>query len=258
MDPTEEYRYEKLWIDDLITSFTAQKGNYDLIRYPENPVAQKVFINLNKYNADSKTEFDIKTIMTSEATNFVVNRYIGTNENTLNILKITIELFTYLTDKYLTANAVAMRASGYHVHDKSIILVPKGGILLKMIFDALKTKNVTLNNFVYENYKAYFGKSDLDFSIYIDNAMPDALFDTVFSDLTVLCYYVMYIVRENIEKNSTDYFAYDTYSEETKLGLLKKMKNNVNESLKKKYALRCCKLIHQDIVKKFREALFFL
>lgn len=241
--------FEIKTIEELVDDFVASKELFRLNYHENNTSAQQVFIDIKKNDGGGKDSYTVKKLLQDLVTHFIVNNYIGSNENILSIFKIVVVLFQKMIENYLLNTQNFMKQTyNYDVNKNTIRIVPKGGMVLKMIFDAYNTGNVEANDHIAKTYSKYFEKSDLDFSLHIDINMPDALFDIVFNDVTTLSYYILYIVREKIEKQPQKYFNYDEYSDDKKIELLRIVKHKLNKNLSKLCNIRCCKIRHNNLV----------
>jgi hypothetical protein len=174
---------------------------------------------INTRDLDTQLEEPTKELK-SKMTDFVVNNFVTTPEQTENFLKTIFSSFNYCIDIYIKK---------YNLPPKSIFFIYKGGNILRLV--ALETENHFPKKVIEKVKKYYadsFKKSDADFSIYIDPNLEH--FDKIFEDMTNMTFLVLNHLRNIFLSNPTEYFQYYKLSNVIKNELLKKQIDELNST----------------------------
>jgi len=154
-------------------------------------------------------------------TDFVNENFI-TEENTwINFLILAHNVLNSLICEYIKQNSLK---------DKDVVLVYKGGNAMKAVF---KRTAVDLSgesiDMIYKEFKQYFKKSDVDFSIYINKDLGDDKFNKIRSDMEKLSYFGLYKIRIILMMNLTKYFDIYKHKNIYVQEKMKKVINNLND-----------------------------
>lgn len=197
-------------------------NNIDLL----NNIINKYNINsiINNYNIKLDTTKNIFNNTYSEQNrelkNFftdVVTEYILDSDKLFNLLYLINTLYTTTINKYILCN---------NLKDDDIIFIFKGGNVFKLIAEKfwMELPNQAMYKFISE-YKPYFKKSDLDFSIYIN---PN-LNIKILSEITLISYHIQLIISDILHKNKNLFFKWFKYNKNYQKCLLDKLLIDLNK-----------------------------
>ena len=179
---------------------------------------------INNYNIKLETKQDIFNNTYSEQNrelkNFftdVVTEHILDSDKLFNLLYLINTLYTTTINKYILCN---------DLKDDDIIFIFKGGNVFKLIAEKfwMELPNQAMYKFISE-YKPYFKKSDLDFSIYIN---PD-LNIKVLKEITLISYHIQLVISDILHKNKNLFFKWFKYNKNYQKCLLNKLLIDLNK-----------------------------
>ena len=179
---------------------------------------------INNYNIKLETKQDIFNNTYSEQNrelkNFftdVVTEHILDSDKLFNLLYLINTLYTTTINKYIVCN---------DLKDDDIIFIFKGGNVFKLIAEKfwMELPNQAMYKFISE-YKPYFKKSDLDFSIYIN---PD-LNIKVLKEITLISYHIQLVISDILHKNKNLFFKWFKYNKNYQKCLLNKLLIDLNK-----------------------------
>jgi hypothetical protein len=206
--------------------FTNKLNNYNSNIELLNNIIDKYDITniINNYNIKLETKQDIFNNTYSEQNrelkNFftdVVIEHILDSDKLFNLLYLINTLYTTTINKYIVCN---------DLKDDDIIFIFKGGNVFKLIAEKfwMELPNQAMYKFISE-YKPYFKKSDLDFSIYIN---PD-LNIKVLTEITLISYHIQLVISDILYKNKNLFFKWFKYNKNYQKCLLNKLLIDLNK-----------------------------
>ena len=223
-------------IDNLVLKFNESRETYDIF----NNLSWVPTINITKDEKNSIIQDRLKNIVTD----FVTTNWFSTKKTSESIFLLVNNLFSYALTEYCKLNGI---------EEDKIKFVTKGGIVLFMIKNKILKKlssfiNTTeLNNF----FEDFFKKSDMDFSIIIDESFSDSVYEKIYKDMNDLSYYILDIIRAIIIKNP-DYCDFLNLSSDEQNKKLKDLLHLINTTIIKykgeninNFNFQC--IIHQNI-----------
>jgi hypothetical protein len=166
------------------------------------------------------TYVDLNREFKSLATDVVIGSYVKTKENLFRFMKLVVEMMEKSLDIY---------AEKRGINRSDLIFAYKGGNVMRILANEFLVELPGMaSREINSYYQNYFKRSDADFTIYINPKLEN--FETVFEELTFLSYLIQFIIRHEFMSNSSFYFEYDKYNEETKQTILNEFLNNLNKA----------------------------
>ena len=184
-------------------------------------------INLLKRSKAISTEPPSKMILIKNnlediLSNFITTNWFSTQKTSEKIFLLTNDIFTYSIKCYCSINKI---------NPNRIKFVSKGGIVLYMIKNKILTKlDSTIQKVLNDYFNDYFKKSDMDFSIVIDDTFSDDEYEIIYKDMNDLSYWILIVIRAIIIENPEycDFLTKSTYEKNNKLNELLQQINSVD------------------------------
>jgi hypothetical protein len=235
-------------LENIVTTYFNNIANYHIDETIEVLKTPKMYnLNINANMPQNNDKLNIATAMTD----FCTNKYIGVL--TQNFFLFVIETFNFVLNEYRKEYNLREK---YDLKEEQILFLPKGGLILKILVEKNIKHNLPNNiqGIYEEKYKQYFKKSDMDFSIFIDDTLPDEKYQQIYNELIDISYYTLFYIREEIEENQHEYFEFARYNDKYQTYLLRELRNDINKIIKKKSVDDIyntdyiCKITHKNII----------
>jgi len=178
---------EDIIINQLVNLVVSDKFKIDMLHVvpPLNFRREKEYIDKNK---------EFKNIFTD----FVVNEFLKTSEQSNKFIKLIFNTFTKAINLYILQKQLPQN---------SITFLYKGGNILRLIaLDTFHELPGAISDKINQYYKDSFKKSDADFTIYINPDIEN--FDDIYKDINNLSYILQNEIRLEFQKNLTIYFEF--------------------------------------------------
>lgn len=167
---------------------------------------------INRKRAKRNEEIPFEREIEKLLTDFVVKQFFQTQESLYNFLAFVCNTFE---------DALAKYRQRRDIPENDIFFIHKGGNIIRFISREfwLELPRESSNK-LGDYFMKYFGRSDADFSIYINPELPD--FEKVFREVSELSFLVLGIIRKEFLSRPTDYLdIYKFNNEYLKLKLKK-------------------------------------
>lgn len=221
----------------IVDIYNANPVANNINNIPDAPIPSVVYsINI----ADQPNKHPIKKAI---LTDFVTTKYIGSYESSVKIFLLTVTVFNSMIEEYILTHP-ALFPLGM---ENKIIFMPKGGIILGMVFNKyLENINYDAKVLIKKRYENSFKKSDMDFNLIINKSIPDANYEIIYNDMISLSYLCLEFIRNEIKKNTFDYLDYHKYNKYHKLTLLRELREKLNAAKESDIDF-ICNLIHDNV-----------
>ena len=180
------------------------------------------------------------------STDFVTNNFLSHQKDISKFLFYFIAFMEKGIEAYLKKKKQIIKNKYNHnidsldVKGEKVMFVYKGGNTMKNILDKyLYEFPGFVADTIFDIYKDYFKKSDMDFQIFISkdlhpdktlNGINDQIYTELFNDLTVLSYYLLNRFRNYILCKLDDSFSTYRLKKRNVSKLLNEVKDKLNES----------------------------
>lgn len=207
-------------IDDYKLDITDNKDNNNMN-----------MIDINLHNNDNKYK-EIDDILTD----FVINEFMGGHTTMINIFKMVNKLMQFMILEYCRIK---------NIDNSKIVFISKGGMIISSkLFKYSKMLSPNARNAFNNTYKHFFKRSDLDFSIIIDNNIDN--YEDIYNDMSILSYYILSLLRTYLRDSKYDYSDFNKYNNEYKRFILKNVRDKINRSkfINANLHMHVCKVIY--------------
>ena len=250
--------YEKSFlkiITKMVKDFYKNRESYNVIKSAKenNQKAPKIYPIEQKYDKKPKDE------LVNLVTDFINENYFNSIETAEKIFLLINKCFNQAIKIYCKEHDDPERLRRRQENKQrkkltgKIKFYAKGGLVLYMLknkyLDTIENVDIkkTLNN----NYDKFFKKSDMDFSIAIDNtSLSQEKYNQIYKDMSELSYYLLYLIRSHIRYFPTEYSDYQKLNNQYKKKLLEELRKKMNNSnyIKDQIddSLYVCKLVHNN------------
>lgn len=209
--------------------------DYNQLKYAEITDGVNIMNNKTVIVDNTTVAVDTRKIFKDDATN-IVNKYFLNNEIRLhNFLGLITRIFNLAIHRYCLRE---------QVDERNIFFVYKGGNVLRLQYIKfveelnLVTKDKQNPSFLHvmsilDKYKDFFTRSDLDFSIYINPALPQ--YESHLNNMTHLAYHAQRLIIQTITSNDERKKHYLGIFADVanQYALLNELLNNLNLSVAK-------------------------
>lgn len=200
-------------LNDILKVYETQKKQIveSTIKEADIVLDPKIIYHKENDNNDENREF--KDLCTDIVTNYILDE-----QELYNLLYIINTIYTDCINLYIKKK---------DFNDDDIIFIFKGGNIFKIIANKFWSElpNKAMYKFI-EEFKCYFKRSDLDFSIYIN---PNFNLD-ISNEISIISYKIQLLITEILLKNKNICFKWFKYEEKYQQEILRKILGNINNA----------------------------
>ena len=200
----------------------------------DNTIGVSDDIKSFEFNFDRKF-FDKKGDFKNILTDFVTNEFFYGDEYFYKFIHDFYSLSKSCIDAYIAINKFSDK--GVYLNDK-IIFILKGGCILKSVFEKyLYSQFEDVKEIIFEHFKDYFKRSDLDFQIIINTKLSDNvdlnkdIYTEIVDDIRCIMLYTLNRFRNKYITNIINTFNFYQLNNETKQAKLSKIISKLNDVL---------------------------
>lgn len=176
----------------------------------------------HKEHEEKKAEIekiDAEQPLKDIATNFVVKEFFKSESSLYSFMFTTYNYFTVVLSEYRKRKGLS---------ENELIFIYKGGNILRIVskefwleLPSNSTRELT------KLYSPYFRRSDSDFTIYLSPHVNN--YDTVYKEVGLLSYLILFKLRKIFLSKPYDFFDYYKYNNSFKKNILEKYLISLNE-----------------------------